>query len=72
MFNKDLSLFKNVPLPRERWGHLELRFEFFNLFNVINFGEPGTTVDQGDAGRITKVADGTAPRQLQFGLRYLF
>jgi hypothetical protein len=72
VFGADFSLFKNIPLPNERWGHVELRFEFFNVFNVINMGIPGTTVDQGDAGRITTIAPGTAPRQLQFGLRYLF
>jgi hypothetical protein len=72
VFTTDISLFKNVPLPNERWGHVEMRFEFFNIFNTINLGIPGTTVDQGDAGRVTTIAPGTAPRQLQFGLRYLF
>ncbi len=70
VFNTDLSLFKNIPLGKERLGHLELRFEFFNAFNVINLGVPGTTVDQGDAGRVTSVA--LPPRELQFGLKYLF
>jgi hypothetical protein len=64
----DLSLFKAIPLGESR--QLELRFEGFNTFNIINQGVPGTTVDQGDAGRVTSVA--APPRQLQFALKFLF
>jgi len=49
-------------LKKQRLGPIELRVEFFNLFNRINIGIPGTTVDQGDAGRVTTIAPGTAPR----------
>jgi hypothetical protein len=64
----DLSLFKIFPLGESR--RLELRFEGFNVFNIINLGVPGTTVDQGDAGRVTSVA--VPPRELQFALKFLF
>jgi hypothetical protein len=70
VFGTDLSLFKIVPLGKESIGHLELRFESFNIFNVINYGVPGSIVDQGNAGRVSTVA--APPREMQFGIKYLF
>jgi hypothetical protein len=72
VFNMDASLFKSVPLPREGWD-LQLRFEAFNVFNVQNYDVPsGTNLSNANPGRITALAGGTTPRQLQFGLRFLF
>ena len=78
--NMDFSLFKSLPLPREGMN-LQLRFEAFNLFNIQNYGPPqnanltlntnATTTAVG-VGRITTLAQGTTPRQLQFGLRFVF
>jgi hypothetical protein len=40
---------------------------------VQNYNVPnGTNLSGADPGRITGLADGTNPRQLQFGLRFLF
>jgi hypothetical protein len=72
VFNMDTSLFKSIPLPREGMN-LQLRFEAFNVFNVQNYNVPsGTNLSAANPGRITTLADGTNPRQLQFGLRFLF
>lgn len=66
--NVDFSLFKNIPI-REDW-RLQLRFEAFNVFNHIDLGNPAIRLDQATPGRITTVSH--APRQLQFGLRFVF
>jgi hypothetical protein len=79
VFNMDFSLFKSLPLPREGMD-LQLRFEAFNVFNVQNLDVPGGvgagagTVTAGNAsfGQIAGLAAGTTPRQLQFGLRFVF
>lgn len=48
---------------------LQFRAEFFNLPNRPNFGRPGNSVGNATYGRITSVRD---PRQIQFGLKYVF
>jgi len=50
--NVDLSLFKNVPVSRNRV--LQLRLEAFNVFNIQNLGVPsGTTFGVAGAGLVT-------------------
>ena len=86
MVNMDYSMFKSFPI-RERMS-LQLRFEAFNLFNFQNYDVPSSvTVNTGNpsgspllpssaiaagAGKVTALAQGTNPRQLQFGLRFEF
>ena len=71
--NVNLSLVRSFPIG-ERYGNLQFRSEFFNLFNHPNFGQPdgdfsdktfGVVSATGPAG----IAD---PRVLQFALRYQF
>lgn len=73
--NFDMSFFKNFNFG-ERWK-LQFRSEFYNIFNHPNFGNPnngnlvyvpGSTV----FGNITTLAQGSAMRQTQFGLKLLF
>jgi hypothetical protein len=72
VFNMDVSMFKSIPLPREGMN-LQLRFEAFNIFNVQNYDVPsGTNLSNANPGRITTLAAGTTPRQLQFGVRFVF
>ena len=72
VFNMDTSMFKSFPLPREGWN-LQLRFEAFNVFNVQNYDVPsGTNLSNANPGRVTTLAGGTTPRQLQFGVRFVF
>lgn len=75
--NMDLSMFKSFPV-REGMN-LQLRFEAFNVFNIQNYAEPSSLTINSNAtsiaanvGRITSLAQGTTPRQLQFGLRFVF
>ncbi len=77
VFNMDYSMFKSI---RVREGmSLQLRFEAFNIFNVQNYDVPSSltvntnaTQIAANVGRITSLAQGTTPRQLQFGLRFTF
>jgi hypothetical protein len=56
-----------------------LRFEAFNVFNIQNYDVPSVLTVNSNAtqtapgvGRITSLATGTTPRQMQFGLRLAF
>jgi hypothetical protein len=78
VFNTDLSLFKSIPLREDM--KLQFRFEAFNVFNIQNWDVPAAgnlTLNSANSivanvGRISGLAQGTNPRQLQFGLRFLF
>ncbi len=78
VFNMDLSLFKSFPI-REDWK-LQLRAEAFNVFNVQNWDTPANanlTLNSGsvivaNVGRVSGLAQGTNPRQIQFGIRFVF
>jgi hypothetical protein len=69
--NTDMSLFKNFPI-REQFS-INLRAEFFNVFNIQNYGVPDTNVIQQDpnAGRITSTVN-DSPREIQFGIHLNF
>ena len=66
--NFDLSAVKNFKVRESQ--RLQFRFEFFNLFNHVNFGQPGGTLALGPAfGRSTSAFPA---RQIQLGGRYTF
>lgn len=66
--NFDLSMFKDFnPLERLR---IQFRAEFLNAFNTPRFGGPNTSVTSSSFGVITSQAN--APRQTQFGLKFLW
>jgi hypothetical protein len=77
VYNADLSLFKSFPIGESM--KLQLRGEAFNIFNIQNLEAPSavtinanaTSIAAG-AGRVTTLAQGTTPRQLQFGIRFVF
>ena len=82
VYNADLSLFKSFPI--QEGMKLQLRAEAFNVFNIQNWNVPNPTGNNNivinsnatqilaTSARITDLAPGTTPRQLQFGLRFLF
>ena len=49
---------------------LEVRFEFFNLFNKAQFSNPNTQFGNLQFGRITST--GFPSREIQLGARFLF
>jgi len=59
---------KNFPIS-ERYGKLQLRAEFFNAFNRVNFGVPVNVVTSPAFGQITTAGD---PRIIQMSLKYSF
>lgn len=65
--NVDLSLFKNIALWREHT--LQIRGEFFNVFNHVNLGNPVATMTSSQFGRITSAG---SPRIIQLAVRYSF
>ncbi|MBI2686658.1 MAG: hypothetical protein HYX27_10105 [Acidobacteria bacterium] len=66
-FNTDLGLIKNTAVAEE--FKVQFRAEFFNLFNNVNFSNPGSTVGTPGFGRITSARD---PRILQLTLKLMF
>jgi hypothetical protein len=66
----DFAVSKSTRLSES--SRLELRAEFFNLFNTVNFAAPDNDlVDlSGDFGKITRAIGG--PRIIQFGARIVF
>jgi hypothetical protein len=69
----DFALIKNTPFGRRGksdLGLVEFRAEFFNMFNVVNFGLPSNTVLGSGFGVISHTAGNS--RQIQFSLRLIF
>ncbi len=73
--NFDFAIFKRSRFgSNERLG-VELRTEFFNIFNRTQFAPPNTvccTANNPNFGVVTSTATGTNPRLVQFGLKFLF
>ena len=68
MHTFDGGILKTVPV---REGHsLQLRVEFFNAYNHPSWGAPNASF--GAAAFNTISSQSVPPRQLQFGLKYLF
>ena len=63
----DLSFFKNFAVAGTQ--QLQLRVEFFNLFNQERFGQPGNQIGTPTFGVITTAEDG---RIVQLGIKYTF
>ena len=69
----DVALIKDTSFGRRGLGEaatLQFRAEFFNVFNLVNFGLPANVVRGTGFGVISKTA-GTS-RQLQFSLKLIF
>jgi hypothetical protein len=68
-FNVDLGLHKQFKLPINEFTKLELRGEFFNLFNKTNFQAANSDITSGNFG----VIGSTFPaRQIQVALKVSF
>jgi hypothetical protein len=71
--NFDMALIKDTPLStragRDR-ASLQLRAEFFNVFNLVNFGLPSNTVLGPGFGEISRTAGNS--RQIQFSLKLIY
>ncbi len=71
--NLDFAVIKDTPFGHRgnaELGTLEFRAEFFNIFNIVNFGLPSNVLRGTGFGLINKTS-GTS-RQIQFSLKILF
>jgi hypothetical protein len=67
----DMGLSKNMRFSADM--SMQFRAEFFNIFNMVNFANPSTTVNSASFGRITSThANQGDPRIMQFGLKFVF
>ena len=78
-WNADFSVTKNFNLTERVL--LQLRFEFFNIFNHPQFSLPGNSFGSASFGMVTATPDvakgnpglgGGGPRVLQFAARFQF
>ncbi len=67
--NFDVALLREIPVGHEA-VKLQFRAEFFNVFNIVNFGLPANIVSGPGFGEINHTA-GTS-RQIQFSLKLLY
>ena len=71
--NFDISFFKNIGLGFSEDAALQIRWEFFNVFNTPQFNNPNNRVDRGRFGETTSVFDPQREgRVIQFGLKFIF
>jgi hypothetical protein len=69
----DVAMIKDTPFGHRGNGELgtiEFRAEFFNVFNIVNFGLPNNIVRGSGFGIISKTA-GTS-RQIQFSVKLIY
>jgi hypothetical protein len=67
----DMSIGKTTQVGGIREdAQLQLRVEFYNLFNHPVFDDPGTTLGTANFGVVTRTS--VAPRLIQFGIKYAF
>ncbi len=64
----DMSLFKDFHVWREQV--LGFRADFFNIFNIVSYGNPDNGVTDSNFGQISGVR--SPPRQIQLSLHYAF
>jgi outer membrane receptor protein involved in Fe transport len=66
----DLSLIKNVPIGGT--ARVQVRLEFFNIFNNVNYANPNGVFGSANFGRINALATGANMRQIQLGGKVIF
>lgn len=73
LHNFDFGLIKDTPFGTHGNGelmNLQFRAEFFNIFNIVNFGLPANFIKGSGFGEISRTASNS--RQIQFSLKLLF
>jgi hypothetical protein len=66
-FNIDVGLSRSFAVREAQ--RVQLRFEFFNATNRVNFNNPGSNITSSNFGTILSAGD---PRILQFAMKYTF
>ncbi len=71
--NFDIAVIKDTPFGHRgnaEFGTVEFRAEFFNIFNIVNFGLPSNIVNGSGFGIISRTAG--ASRQIQLSLKIIY
>jgi hypothetical protein len=71
--NFDMAMIKDTPFGKRggrELGVLQFRAEFFNIFNIVNFGLPSNTVRGSGFGVISHTSGSS--RQIQFSLKLIY
>jgi len=71
--NFDIALIKDTPFGHRgnaEFANLEFRAEFFNVFNIVNFGLPNNVLRGSGFGIVSKTAGSS--RQIQFSLKLIY
>jgi hypothetical protein len=61
-------VFKNTNIRENKV--LQFRLEMFNAFNHVNLGNPNN--DSSDLAHFGTITYAGAPREIQFGLKFLY
>ena len=70
-YSWNMGLFKNFQVTER--VNVQLRSEYFNIFNQTNFANPNTNASSGGFGKITSTHSFAGdPRIIQFGLKLNF
>jgi hypothetical protein len=69
LYQTDFAMQKNFPVPLGEQGRLQVRAEFFNLFNKTNFNAPIVDRRNANYGRVGSTFD---PRIIQLALKLFF
>ena len=69
LFNSDWSLFKTIPFTAGEGPNLELRFEYYNVFNHTQFQAVDANSADANFGQATSAYDA---RTLQLGAKFHF
>jgi hypothetical protein len=73
-YDYDVALIKDTPFGRRLRGEelmdMQIRAEFFNVFNIVNMGLPSNILTGSGFGKISQTA-GTS-RQIQFSLKLIY
>jgi hypothetical protein len=73
LYDFDFALIKDTTWeagPPHRSMNLQFRAEFFNLFNIVDFGLPSNILTGSGFGIISRTANNS--RQIQFSLKVMF
>ncbi len=68
--NVDLSMFKDFHTWREQT--VGFRFDAFNAFNMVSYGNPDTGITDSNFGNVSFQGVRSVERHLQFSLKYSF
>jgi hypothetical protein len=66
----DVSLMKTLPIGRG--ARFQFRMELYNLFNNVNYGNPGSTYGVPLAASFGRISSAGSMRQVQLGAKLLF